>query len=269
MEHKAPAYQEYARDIYMKCASLTLEQRGAVRTLRDYQWIEGPLVDDPVQLAQVLGVPVKQFKEIWPAIERFFPPSRPGYLADPELEAKRKDDEEYRRQAQESGRRGAEARWGKQKGGDRAPHSPPQSTPDKGNDGSAPASASAGTTSATTRMREKLTLEAQEAFDGMIRSVRVPYSLVAECEALVNGMRNVNPVPTWEAVSLALVDLRATGEAFTHRRLRAFVNDAMRHLAEGLSSRNGARGPRGRESGKPPQTFQYEPTEKKPHLGPR
>lgn len=271
MEQKPPAYQEYARDIYMKCASLTLEQRGAVRTLRDYQWIEGPLLNDPVHLAQVLGVPLKQFNKVWPAIARFFPLCPDMIverLADPELEAMRKALEEFRRQARESGKRGGDTRWGKA----RVAHTPGIGTltePHKGADGSAPASASAvGTTPTTTRVRDKLTPEAQGAFDGMTRALQVPDSLAAECEALVGGMRNVSPVPTWAAVSLALIDLQATGERYSNRRLRTFTNDAMRHLADGLDSRNGARGVRGRPGDKStPQHFDYEASTTKPVMG--
>jgi len=108
---KPPAYQHYARDWLVDTASISLEEQGAYQRLLDHEWIEGPLPDNPTELARRLAVPRTRFAKLWESIYRFFEKGEDGLLRDPRLELERAEQEERRRRNAESGRRGAATRW--------------------------------------------------------------------------------------------------------------------------------------------------------------
>ncbi len=109
--NKPPAYQHYARDWLVDTAPLSLEEQGAYQRLLDHEWIEGPMVDNEVELARRISVSVKRFKKVWAGIGRFFVRGEDGKLRNPRLEHERESQEQYRRSQSELGRRGAEKRW--------------------------------------------------------------------------------------------------------------------------------------------------------------
>lgn len=52
---KPPAFQFYAADFLIGCATMTLEQRGAYITLLCYQWDQDGLPNDKSTLAMLVG----------------------------------------------------------------------------------------------------------------------------------------------------------------------------------------------------------------------
>jgi uncharacterized protein YdaU (DUF1376 family) len=108
---KAPAYQHYARDWLVDSASLSLEEQAAHQRLLDHQWIEGPLSDNPIELARRVGVTVKRFAKLWRAISRFYRRGEDGRLRNELLEEQREAQALYRQEQAERGRLGAQKRW--------------------------------------------------------------------------------------------------------------------------------------------------------------
>ena len=98
------------------------------------------------------------------------------------------------------------------------------------------------TTTARARLREQLTTEGQEAFDGLIKASAQPEALVGECTMILAGERQIKPNPTPEGLSLALCDLRTNNQRPTARSVRTYTADAMRQLTEGISTSREASG---------------------------
>ncbi len=92
------------------------------------------------------------------------------------------------------------------------------------------------TTTARARLREQLTTEGQDAFDGLIKASAQPEALVGECTMILAGERQIKPKPTPEGLSLALCDLRTNNTRPTARSVRTYTADAMRQLTEGIST---------------------------------
>ena len=98
------------------------------------------------------------------------------------------------------------------------------------------------TTSTTTTARareelgQQLTVEGQNALDGLIKANAQPEALVGECTMILAGERQIKPKPTPEGLSLALCDLVTNGQRPTARSLRTYTADAMRQLTEGIST---------------------------------
>ena len=89
-------------------------------------------------------------------------------------------------------------------------------------------------TSRRRELREQLTAEGQEAFDGLIKASAQPEALVGECTMILAGERQIKPKPTPEGLSLALCDLRTNNTRPTARSVRTYTADAMRQLTEGI-----------------------------------
>ncbi len=111
MSNPAPAFQFYARDWYTATATLSLRAQGAIVRLLCFEWSEGPFRTDPATLQRILNEPCEP--ELWRAITDWFPelPERPGYHANLDLEAKRREAEEYRERQRQLGVLGAKKRW--------------------------------------------------------------------------------------------------------------------------------------------------------------
>lgn len=76
-----------------------------------------------------------------------------------------------------------------------------------------------------------LTAEGRDAFQALLPRIRNATAFTAELRMIVAGARNVQPQPSWEAVSLALVDLVTADVAEpTPNVLRAFVRKAAEAL---------------------------------------
>lgn len=93
---------------------LNLTERGALIDLMVYVWFRGSIPDDEGQLARLLGVKPATFHKVWPGVRELFVehPTENGRLVHAELEQQRERAEAKRRRFSESGRRGAEKRWG-------------------------------------------------------------------------------------------------------------------------------------------------------------
>ena len=114
MSNPAPAFQHYARDWLVATATLSLRAQGAIMRLLSYQWSEGPFRDDPTTMQRILNEP--RDGDLWSEVGEWFPvlPERPGYRGNAELEAKRREDEQYRERQRKLGVRGARKRWSRQ-----------------------------------------------------------------------------------------------------------------------------------------------------------
>lgn len=107
-EWKPPAYQHYAKEWLVDTAHLSLEEQGAFQRLLDHQWVNGPLPIEDRDRAKLLAVTVIGFRRIWRRIGHYFPAG-----LNPRLEEVRREQQEYREQRAEAGRRSAAVRNGK------------------------------------------------------------------------------------------------------------------------------------------------------------
>jgi len=70
---------------------LTLEERGALTTLRDAAWLRnGRLPNQPTAIARLLGLSAEHFEQIWPSIAGWFESAGDGSMYIPELEVERR-----------------------------------------------------------------------------------------------------------------------------------------------------------------------------------
>ena len=84
-EGKPPAFQMYARDWIAGTLMMSHEEKGAYMDLLCVQWDNGPLPDDPVEIARALGG-AKAYKKLWPRLQAKFPPLPDGRRANAKLE---------------------------------------------------------------------------------------------------------------------------------------------------------------------------------------
>jgi uncharacterized protein YdaU (DUF1376 family) len=110
MSYDSPAYQHYAREWLASTSRLTLAAQGALQRLRDTEWSEGPLPDDPKKLARILGITIPEFKVLWDELQPWFV-KQDGGLVNQQLEEYRRDREQYRTEQRARGTLGAQARW--------------------------------------------------------------------------------------------------------------------------------------------------------------
>lgn len=62
----------YTGDYRRDTMHLSLTEHGAYLLLIMHYWDTGPLPADPVRLARILGIPVKQFTPLWETLRDFF-----------------------------------------------------------------------------------------------------------------------------------------------------------------------------------------------------
>jgi uncharacterized protein YdaU (DUF1376 family) len=90
---KSPAFLFYPRDFLADShvAVMDLTQRGAYVVLLCYAWLDGSIPADSAHLAKLVGVTVRQFDRLWPAVAVCFQPhpSEPGRLVQGRLERER------------------------------------------------------------------------------------------------------------------------------------------------------------------------------------
>jgi len=118
LSNKPPAFQLYAADFYMDIIGWSNEAVGAYLRLLLYEWVNGPIPNDIKILRSASETSPKRFPKVLKHLKMKFLISPEGRWYNPRLEQTRKEQEEYRKSQQDSGRRGAEIRWkGKEKGG--------------------------------------------------------------------------------------------------------------------------------------------------------
>ena len=83
---------------------------------------------------------------------------------------------------------------------------------------------------------KSLTHDGLTAYEILARESRSPMAMAAELVAMVEGERNIRPLPTWAGVSLALQDLVLNREPPKAILLRTYVARAMRTLTVGVEA---------------------------------
>jgi uncharacterized protein YdaU (DUF1376 family) len=116
---KAPAFQLYAADFYMDTASWEVDTVGLYFRLLIYQWVNGSIPNDMEKIARIGGcINNRKWRtnvaRMWREQEHKWV-TVPGTneLINLRLEASRQEQDNFRKSQQESGKRGAEKRWGK------------------------------------------------------------------------------------------------------------------------------------------------------------
>lgn len=114
--NKAPAFQFYARDFIadMNVVAMSNEALGAYVRLLCHDWMENGLPNDDAILAALSGT-----RERWPEVReqvlKCFNKTggKKSKLVNPHLQSQRKQHRELRAKRRQSGKQGANARWGK------------------------------------------------------------------------------------------------------------------------------------------------------------
>lgn len=100
--------QDYLSD--RKTRGMTLEEHGAYFLLLQFEWLDGPLPSAHDELADMLHIDLETFSRVWRRVGRCFE-DREGRLVNPRLERERKATLAYRKERQQAGRKGAQAKW--------------------------------------------------------------------------------------------------------------------------------------------------------------
>jgi uncharacterized protein YdaU (DUF1376 family) len=116
MAYKAPAFQLYAAEFLAdeNFALMSLAGRGAYITLICYCWREGSIPADMNRIGRLCGIDSSAMAELWEELYSCFELANGRYIH-PGLERERIKQQEFNRERQESGRRGAQSRWSKVK----------------------------------------------------------------------------------------------------------------------------------------------------------
>ena len=88
----------------------TLAERGAYCDLLFLSWLNGPLPDDPTQLARMIGVAPKQFLVVWVGIKLKFTVTDAG-LVNERLERERRKSQGLREKYADRAKAAARGRW--------------------------------------------------------------------------------------------------------------------------------------------------------------
>jgi len=112
MRNPLPFFQHCGRDWLVATTGLPLAAQGAIMRLLSYEWSEGPFAAAAVRA--ILNTDELEAARLWAEVApTWFPelPEHAGYHANPELEAKRREAEEYRERQRQLGLVGAKKRW--------------------------------------------------------------------------------------------------------------------------------------------------------------
>lgn len=93
-----------------------LAARAVYRELLDAQWDMGNLPADPTELARMIGASAAEWADGWARCECKFPLVNASHRQNQKLERVRATAFEYHAERSQSGKKGAEARWGKKDG---------------------------------------------------------------------------------------------------------------------------------------------------------
>lgn len=113
---KSPAFQFYAAEFLAdeNVVLMTNQEVGCYIKLMAYCWREGSIPADVSKIAKLCGEDSSAMAQLWLAISSCFTESiaDENRLVHPRLEKEREKQEEHRKERAESGKRGAEKRWG-------------------------------------------------------------------------------------------------------------------------------------------------------------
>lgn len=127
---KPPAYPQYASDMLAteNYRLMTLAERGLLDTLRNQCWVSGSIPDDLDQLSRLTGTDKDELtRHMTLRVRSFFEPSssESQRLVCPELVKERARMDEQRAERSRSGKKGAKAKWAKEKRGMAEPMAEP------------------------------------------------------------------------------------------------------------------------------------------------
>lgn len=144
---KSPAFQFYPADFLADegQTSMSLAEAGAYIRLLCRCWLEGSIPDDLTRAARLVGVPVLEFKKLWPTVRACFVdhPDRSGRLTHPRLERERLKQTLYRRRQADA----AAMRWNKK--ADATALQPHRLIPEKSTDVAIPVECSSSSSSSS------------------------------------------------------------------------------------------------------------------------
>jgi len=108
-----PAFQLYASDFYMDTVDWDNDEIGIYFRLLMAEWVNGPLDNSIHRLAKIAKLSPKKFQKKWQKVSLKFHENGDKKLINRRLEEVREKQENYKKSQQESGKKGAERRWGK------------------------------------------------------------------------------------------------------------------------------------------------------------
>jgi uncharacterized protein YdaU (DUF1376 family) len=136
MADKSPAFQFYPKDFLTdeRVVLMSNTEVGIYVRLLCFCWLEGTLPLETQALARMARMPIKQFTRLWEnsIVKTCFKLSdEDGRLHHKRLDEERDKQRTYNKGQSESGKRGAEARWGgdERRATPRAAHSEPITVP--------------------------------------------------------------------------------------------------------------------------------------------
>lgn len=119
--NKSPAFQFYAADFLAdeNVVLMTNQEVGCYTKLMCYCWREGSIPNDITKIAKLCGENSSAMQELWVAISECFSNSKNDEkrLVHKRLENERLKQIEHKNERALSGKKGAEARWNKEKNG--------------------------------------------------------------------------------------------------------------------------------------------------------
>lgn len=106
---KSPAFQFYPKDFITGTIGLTPEEVGAYIRLLCHQWEKGSVPGEIELIARIVGLPVSRMRRVWYRLLAYFvpDPANPAYgFVNARLERERRKQDEFRKRASDSGKRG-------------------------------------------------------------------------------------------------------------------------------------------------------------------
>lgn len=110
-KHNAPAFQLYPKDFLSNPAfiALSLEERGLLFMMILFIWLEGQLPNDEKNLAKILQITPKKFRNLFQKVKNFFK-IEDEFISSPLLDDIRLKQEEWRLKSSIGGQKSAQAR---------------------------------------------------------------------------------------------------------------------------------------------------------------
>jgi uncharacterized protein YdaU (DUF1376 family) len=90
-----PAFQLYAADFYMDTLGWSSEEVGIYVRLLMAEWVNGPLVDNTLELSRIAGCDEEEFLKYWAKPSQKFYSNGDGKIFNKRLEKTRKDQKKY------------------------------------------------------------------------------------------------------------------------------------------------------------------------------
>lgn len=110
MKTSLPYVPWYHGDFLRSTVGWTLLEQAAYWKLLCAQWEIGPLPDDPVRLAAIVGTAPETMVQVWPVVSRKFI-TTPNGLVNERMEQHRSQYLQYRALQSERGKKGMASRW--------------------------------------------------------------------------------------------------------------------------------------------------------------